>query len=35
MVFFPSYAFMDQVLQQYRDMYTPDEETALEVQSPR
>ena len=35
MVFFPSYAFMDQVLQQYRDMYTPDEETALEVQSPQ
>ena len=35
MVFFPSYAFMDQVLQQYRDMYPPDEETALEVQSPQ
>ena len=35
MVFFPSYAFMEEVLQQYRFMYPPDEETALEVQSPQ
>lgn len=35
MIFFPSYAFMEQVLAQYERMYPPDEETEFAVQSPQ
>ena len=35
MVFFPSYAFMEGVLEQYAALYPEDEETAFAVQSPQ
>ena len=35
MIFFPSYAFLQQVLEQYEEMYPQDEETAFAVQSPQ
>jgi len=35
MVFFPSYSFMEAVLEQYRSLYPEDEETAFAVQSPQ
>ena len=35
MVFFPSYSFMEAVLEQYTALYPEDEETAFAVQSPQ
>ena len=35
MIFFPSYAFMEQVLAQYERMYPQDQETEFAVQSPQ
>ena len=35
MIFFPSYAFLEQVLTQYARLYPEDEETAFAVQSPQ
>ena len=34
MVFFPSYKFLDKVLERYGEMYPEDDETAFAVQSP-
>ena len=35
MVFFPSYAFLEEVRAQYEALYPPSEETAIAVQSPQ